>query len=198
MGVLLLERVLPGTSLKTYFPTNDQEAMLIICNIIKKLHQAPYPKNNNFPIFSDWLIKLDKDYNIPTHYLIKARKLKDKLLKSSKKFVLLHGDLHHDNILKSSESWHIIDPKGILGEPAYEVGAFIRNPIPKLLSLDDEIINVINNRINFSAKFLDLEISRIKEWCFVQIVLAWIWALEDNLDTNYFFHPTKVFDIINT
>lgn len=40
----------------------------------------------------------------------------------------LHGDLHHDNILSSDRGWLAIDPKGLIGDPHYEVANAFRNP----------------------------------------------------------------------
>ena len=248
-GGLLLERAVPGTSLKSYFPTNENESIEIACGVMQKLHQASIPKHHNFPHIKDpgyaggsaeasWLAALDKDWNIPNHYLQKARKLRDQLLETSKPDVLLHGDLHHDNILqngndesrRSSESedgWVVIDPKGVIGEPAYEVAAFIRNPptlltelrrtgpIPELLNHVDAK-NIILNRITHFAKIMALPSQRILDWCFVQTVLAWVWALEDlspeaflsnealaqleaqgdGCGTSYFQQLTKIFDKI--
>src|SRR5438067_1309862 len=52
--------------------------------------------------------------------------------------VLLHGDLHHENILAAArQPWLAIDPKGVVGEPAYEAGALLRNPLPWLLEQPD-------------------------------------------------------------
>lgn len=43
--------------------------------------------------------------------------------------MLLDGDLHHFNILRAHrQPWLAIDPKGLVGDPAYEVGAFLYNP----------------------------------------------------------------------
>ncbi len=102
-GMLLLERAMPGTSLKDYFPNQEQESIEIACGVMKKLHQASIPEGHNFPHIKDWLKALDKDWNIPKHYLQKARKLRDQLLQTSELDVLLHGDLHHDNILQNGE-----------------------------------------------------------------------------------------------
>ena len=110
--------------------------------------------------------------------------------------VLLHGDLHHDNILQNGNDWLVIDPKGVIGEPEYEVTAFIRNPIPELLTHADAP-NIILNRITHFAKILELSERRIIDWCFVQAVLAWIWALEDGCDASYFEQLTKVFNKIS-
>ena len=43
--------------------------------------------------------------------------------------MLIHGDLHHYNILLSKDSWLAIDPKGVIGPAAYEVGPLLMNPL---------------------------------------------------------------------
>ncbi|MFM8454769.1 MAG: aminoglycoside phosphotransferase family protein [Gammaproteobacteria bacterium] len=192
-GILLLERAVPGTSLKSYFPDREQESIEIACVVIKKLHQASIPVSHNFPHIKDWFTALDKDWNIPNHYLQKVRKLRDELLQTSETDVLLHGDLHHDNILQNGEGWLVIDPKGVIGEPAYEVAAFIRNPIPELLNHADAP-NIIHNRVTRFAELFELQPQRILDWCFVQAVLSWVWALEDGCDASYFEHLTKIFN----
>lgn len=190
-GLLLLERAMPGNSLKSYFPSNDNEAIRIAASVMRKLHLAPIAQENHFPHLKDWLSDLDQDWNIPANYLQKARQLRDDLLVTAATSVLLHGDLHHDNILQNGDDWVVIDPKGVIGEPAYEVAAFIRNPIPELLSLD--ALRIISNRITLFSTALTLPRQRILDWCFVQAVLAWTWSLEDGGDEAYFKQLTEVF-----
>ncbi len=192
-GLLLLECAVPGISLKSYFPENDDQAINITANVIKRLHKAPIPSTHAFPHIKDWLAVLDSDLEIPLQTLQKAREIRDKLLKTAEPDVLLHGDLHHDNILQNGDDWLVIDPKGVIGEPAYEVAAFIRNPIPELLNHADAP-NIIHNRVSRFANLLGIPAKRILDWCFVQAVLAWIWALEDGCDASYFEHLTKVFN----
>jgi streptomycin 6-kinase len=216
--MLLLERVVPGISLQRYFPNQEQESIEIACGVMKKLHQANIPKNHNFPHIKDWLMVLDKDWSIPDANLQKARKIRDQLLKTASANVLLHGDLHHDNILQSGDDeaglslgeggWMVIDPKGVIGELAYEVAAFIRNPpsllrsygvlspMPELLSADNAV-EMIQNRIAMFANLLELTPERILDWCFVGSVLSWSWNIQDNLDTSYFEKLTKIFDDIS-
>jgi len=93
-GMLLLERAVPGTSLKDYFPNREHESIEIACNVMKKLHQANIPSVHNFPHIKDWLTALDKDWSIPDEHLQKARMLRDQLLQTSEADVLLHGDLY--------------------------------------------------------------------------------------------------------
>jgi streptomycin 6-kinase len=111
-GLLLLECAVPGVSLKSHFPEKDDEAINITANVIKRLHKAPIPSAYAFPHIKDWLAALDKEWNIPHKYLQKARELRDQLLKTADPDVLLHGDLHHDNILQNGDDLMVIDPKG--------------------------------------------------------------------------------------
>jgi streptomycin 6-kinase len=60
--------------------------------------------------------------------LARAERLSADLLESAATEVLLHGDLHHFNILSARrEPWLCIDPKGMRGHPGYEVGPFLLN-----------------------------------------------------------------------
>jgi streptomycin 6-kinase len=192
-GLLLEMRAIPAVSLKSYFPDNDDEAIHITAKVIKRLHKAPIPHTQAFPHIKDWLTALDSNLKIPAKILQKARQLGDQLLKTAGADVLLHGDLHHDNILQNDDDWLVIDPKGVIGEPAYEVAAFIRNPMPDLLSFHNAA-EIIKNRTKRFAKLLDLPSERILGWCLVQAVLSWAWAIEDGCDTGYFEQLTSVFD----
>lgn len=191
--LLLLERAVLGVSLKSYFPERDDEAIDITANVIKRLHKAPIPSTHAFPHIKDWLEALDGDLKIPVQTLQKAREIRDQLLKTAMLDVLLHGELHHDNILQNGENWLVIDPKGVIGEPAYEIAAFIRNPMPELLSIQAPE-EMIQKRIKVFANLLELPSQRILDWCFVQAVLSWVWALEDGCDASYFEKIMRIFD----
>ena len=192
-GLLILECAVPGISLKSYFPENDDEAINITAKVIKRLHKAPMPSTYAFPHIKDWLTTLDGDLKIPVQTLQKAREIRDKLLITAIPDVFLHGDLHHDNILQNGNDWVVIDPKGVIGEPAYEVAAFIRNPMPELLNHAD-VPNIIHNRVTRFAELLELPSQRILDWCFVQAVLSWVWAIEDGCDDTYSKNLTEFFE----
>jgi streptomycin 6-kinase len=51
--------------------------------------------------------------------------------------VVLHGDLHHENILLDDQSgWIAVDPKGVIGPHCLEVGRFLHNQLPSSLSVE--------------------------------------------------------------
>jgi streptomycin 6-kinase len=90
--------------------------------------------------------------------------IKDMLLETSPPPILIHGDLHHFNILKSNaHGWVPIDPKGILGEPCYEAIAFIRNELPNPDSLEETRLLVLD-RLQFFHEALSYDIWRVAAW----------------------------------
>jgi streptomycin 6-kinase len=86
-----------------------------------------------------------------------------------------------------------IDSKGVTGEAAYEVAAFIRSPIPELLK-SRNMASIINNRIAYFAYKLKIKPERIEGWCFVEAVLAWVWILEDGGNEKYFKYLVEILE----
>jgi len=182
-GALLMEAILPGTSLKSYFPKKDLDAVSIVVKIMNQLHSRKLPTNKTgIPTIEQWLKHLDfHTHNLPEPLIKKAKELSAHLLKTTNATVLLHGDLHHDNILLHHKEWTSIDPKGVVGEPAYEVGAFIRNPMPELL-VQKNPSEIIQQRLDQFSTLLCVEKLRLCQWCFVQAVLSACFAYEDNVN----------------
>lgn len=75
---------------------------------------------------------------------------------------LVHGDLHHHNILRSTRGPVAIDPKPMLGEPEYDVPSFLWNPLPYSMRLD-----VTERRLAaFAAAGLDED--RMRKWALIR------------------------------
>ncbi|WP_042282559.1 aminoglycoside phosphotransferase family protein [Candidatus Protochlamydia sp. R18] len=168
---LLLQRAMFGNVLKNQSPKGHLDAIKIACDVAKKLHQAPLPKDNQFPHIKEWLAALDKKWNIPLFHLEKARTIKNILLKTQSTSVLLHGDLHQDNILSNGDDWLIIDPKGVIGSPINEMWAYVEDP---------------KNDLIFISKYFDFDHNEVFQWYYVHLVLAACWQVEDNLDPSLF------------
>lgn len=98
--------------------------------------------------------------------------------------VFLHGDLHHDNILKNDGQWLAIDPKGIIGDPAFEIAAFDFMYITELANTMN-VKNIFASRVALLAKKADLDAQRIKDWVFVRLILMVAWLIEDNGDPGW-------------
>jgi streptomycin 6-kinase len=191
-NAILMEQA--GSSLKSYFPQKDQDAVIICCDIIKKLHTSQIT-NDVFPNIKDWLSILNKDYNMPINYLSKARTLRDRLLSITNENILLHGDLHHENILYHNNNWVFIDPKGVIGNIYFEATTFIYNPITELTN-SNNCEEIMLNRIKLCTKLLNLDKQKLIEWCFLKLVLCWVWNIEDGVNTSDFKKLTNIVYIL--
>jgi len=181
-GAVLLERLDPGTELvELVRQGNDEWATKILAEVIKQM--AHHPPPTSCPTVVQWGRGFDRylnsgDAQIPLDLVNEARGSFRRLADSQRGTMLLHGDLQHYNVLfDSTRGWVAIDPKGVVGELEYEIGALVRNPIeqPDFLASRD----VIERRLGILTKMLELDYQRALEWSFAQAVLSAIWEVED-------------------
>jgi streptomycin 6-kinase len=185
-GVLLLERLEPGTPLTMLCETDDAAATSAAAVVMRKLWR-PVPNEHSFPTVADWgkgFRRMRECFGgttgpFPRRLVEEAESLFDELLDSSDAPVLLHADLHHGNVLAAARApWLAIDPKGLVGEPAYETGALLRNPLPQLFNWPQPV-RASERRIAQLSDELGLDRSRVRGWGLAQAVLAGWWSFED-------------------
>jgi streptomycin 6-kinase len=179
---VLLERLEPGEALVDLVKRGeDQEATKILAQVIGKLagHTAPA----ECPTVEEWgrgfyrYLETD-DRQIPRELVEQASALYRHLASSQSNIMLLHGDLQHYNVLfDNGRGWVAIDPKGVIGELEYELGALLRNPceLPEVFADP----STINHRLDTLTTLLHLDRTRALNWSFAQSVLSAIWGVED-------------------
>lgn len=130
---------------------------------------------------------------IPKVMVQKANEIYEALWSTQTEAILLHGDLHHDNIVYDIErGWLAIDPKGYIGEPCYEVGPMLRNPHNYTQLFTDRAI--LDHRIQILVERLGFEKERILGWAFSQAVLASLWCIEDGESPERFLSVAKILE----
>jgi len=184
LGAILLERLLPGVPLSAL--EDDRQATSIGAGVMRQLWR-PLPAEHPFPTVAKWadgLKKLRREFGggtgpFPAPLVAQAEALFSELLASQTETVLLHGDLHHDNILTAQrQPWLALDPKGVAGEPGYEVGAFLHNPGTRLLRMPQPS-RILARRLDQLAEELDLDRQRLASWGLAHTVLSAWWSYED-------------------
>jgi streptomycin 6-kinase len=184
-AAMLMERLKPGTSLRTV--ENDEAAISAAVDIMRKLWHPLPQQHYLFPTIGDWgkgFARLRNMYNggsgpFPPAMFDRAEHLYAELCASMADPVLLHGDLHQDNILSAErEPWLAVDPKGVIGEPVFETGALLRNFWPDILSVPNPKSLMVRRLDQLSAE-LGFDRERIYNWGFAQAVLSAIWGCED-------------------
>jgi streptomycin 6-kinase len=180
---MLLERLQPGEPLSTV--EDDEQATRFAGGVMGKLGR-PAPEKHAFPTVSDWargFERLRRRFDggtgpMPRGLVEEAEALFTDLLASEGEPLLLHGDLHHENVLSAGrDPWLAVDPKGVVGEAAYETAALLHNPAEALDAPDPG--KLLERRIEILTTELGLDPARVRAWGFAQAVLAAYWGLED-------------------
>ena len=181
-GAVLLEQLNPGNSLVgMVLNGRDDEATEILANVIQKMSPRQFVKA---PVMvEDWARGFERysaggDAQIPGSVVENAHRMYLELCRSQSNPRLLHGDLHHYNVLFDSDhGWVAIDPKGVIGEIEYEIGALLRNPWdnPELFAQPA----TVERRLKCLSSRLSLNFRRALGWGFAQAVLSAIWGIED-------------------
>ncbi len=188
-GAMVLARVRPGNLLLEV--PDDDAAMTIAAEVMQQLWQ-PLSAGHTFPSVTEWtngLSELRAHFGgstgpLPADLVALAEGLFAELLASAGPPVLLHGDLHHYNILRHDggetgrASWLAIDPKGMAGEPAYEVGALLRNPLD--VSHRPDLPRLLARRVDLLHEHLGFERQRIAGYGLAIAMLSAWWTVEDN------------------
>jgi streptomycin 6-kinase len=195
-GALLLERAEPGMTLRTLVRDRDEQATAVLIDMIRRLHR-PAPAGleleelaSRTGAFDAHLARYPGDVPFPRHLAERARELWIELCASATERVVLHGDLHHENVLAAArEPWLAIDPHGVLGDPGYEVGAALYNPFDG----DEPVLKLLPARVEQFADGLGMPVGRVVAWGFVQAVLSELWDAEAGGTT-----PGQAFEVALT
>ncbi|MBB4826155.1 streptomycin 6-kinase [Sporosarcina luteola] len=181
-GVMLLERVLPGTMLSE---REDEEAVIRIFLTTWKAIRRELPTDRKIPMITDWAVSLTQyaagqsNPAIPRDFIEKAEGYIKRSMDHPQHHALLHGDLHHENILYSEErGWLAIDPKGVGGDPCFDLVSFMINHV---MNKPDPRA-VLTYRVNRISEELELDKIRLLKAAVGLSTLYACWALEDQSD----------------
>ena len=195
-GAVLLERLRPGNSLaEIALSGRDEEATDILAGVIQQMSMQMSSSGRQTSTASatvvtvwDWAKAFERytatgNDQVPKQLVESAHRLYSSLCASQREPRLLHGDLHHYNVLFDSErGWLAIDPKGVVGEVEYEIGAILRNPIERPELFTSRV--TIERRTKRFTEKLGLDHERVLDWAFAQAVLSAIWSIEDGFPVD--------------
>jgi streptomycin 6-kinase len=156
-GAILMPRLRPGSVLSDAGLVDD-DAIRICAELTVGLRKAP--RCDGISLETWFRTFLNEGPEDPVRVC-------RRLIETTSRWTILHGDLHHGNILLSDESWVVIDPKGIWGDPAFEPCSFIRNPIDIIATWSDPV-STTRHRVERFAHLLNEPPERVWGWAFVQ------------------------------
>jgi streptomycin 6-kinase len=185
-GAVRLLRCDEGAQLMEY-AAGDELVTLVECGedenatrIIAQLHSV----SQNIPhdglvMLESWFEALfnkaasDRQAGIDSIY-VRSASLARRLLVDQREVRVLHGDIHHRNIRKTSRGWLTFDPKGLIGERTYDCANTLCNPVmPELVHNETRLLT----NAAILADTLALDLSRVLAFTYAYACLNASWWL---------------------
>ena len=177
-GAVLMER-LGGPALGDLVRRGDiGQADAALAEVARSLGPVPVDARFNPPqVWMDALLTCTQG-----GAFARARELAVTLLEEPQPARVLHGDLHHDNVMRGNRGWCAIDAKGIVGAPGYELANGFRNPVGAEGVWRDPAH--IRRRLALWSTALGEPPRRMMGWAAVHLALSILWdqCAEDHVD----------------
>ncbi len=187
IAAILLERIVPGYDLRKL--PNQQEQLEIGAEVVATL-PIPLQERHGLPYYRDWVTQAIANTHAryhPSaqmiHLMAAAAELFGQICPGDQPRYLLHGDLHHENMLRHSDgTWKVIDPQGVIGAPFMESARFIQNQV---IDQDDVFHwDMLDDTVAYFAARLDETKYNIASALFILHVLSTCWGYEMNYEED--------------
>ena len=168
-GAILMRRA--GRSLLD-LPLADADR--VIADVAVGLRALPAPPFPLVPLDVWFRDLVDRPHADPL--LERTAGIARELLARSTPAVVLHGDLHHGNVLDLDGRWVPIDPKGLVGHPAFDVANACCNPSVEAAA------DRLDARLALFSDRLGLDVGELADWVLAWCGLSICWASEAGQD----------------
>jgi streptomycin 6-kinase len=177
---LLMERATGGRSLAAMARAGeDDEASRILCAAAAGLHAPRGRPAPEFVPLARWFQALEPAAAAHGGLLARASAAARDLLAAPREVTVLHGDLHHGNVLDfGARGWLAIDPKGLIGERAFDFANLFRNPDRETAAAPGRLAR----QADVVADAAGVERGRLLRWVLAYAGLSAAWSLEDGDD----------------
>lgn len=172
-NALLMERAVGSGSLyQQCLGGDDKQPIHIMCNVLERLHvvrSLPPPRTVTLADWFDELLTAD-----PTEpEVARGKHIAENLLTTHTDEVVLHGDVHHQNVLDFGDGrWLAIDPKGLFGDRAFDYVNIFRNPTTPIAADPTRF----RRRVRQIAMRAGLDRTHLLEWIAAFCALSICWG----------------------
>ncbi|MCV9961264.1 3'-kinase [Pararhizobium sp. BT-229] len=167
----------------------DDEASRIICKAVGNLHRPqdkPYP---DLVPLDRWFQALEPAARSHGGILQTSATVAKALLAEPREVGVLHGDIHHSNILDfEARCWLAIDPKGLFGERGYDYANLFCNP--DLPATQDPAR--LRRQLPVVAEHSGLSPQQLLRWIVAYAGLSAAWFIEEDGDAAPAMHVAEI------
>ncbi|WIE74923.1 aminoglycoside phosphotransferase family protein [Curtobacterium sp. MCSS17_007] len=183
--VLLLEHCHPGTRLVDRDDLPAAERLRTASGLLTRLWASGAPSEAPFESVADVTAEWAALAEVRMHELAppfdpglvrRGVDLLRALPHDAARSVVVHGDANPGNVLAAArEPWLVIDPKPMVGDPAYDL-------CPLLAQVDDPFrtddpLRVVRHRVAVLADATGEAADRIAAWCTARLVESALWSV---------------------
>ncbi len=180
-GVLLMERLAGSRSLNAMArggEAGDEEAALILCGALARLHAPRGTAPGMLAPTEQWLADLWPVAESRGGILARSADMARLLLAAPQDVAVLHGDLHHDNVLDGgARGWLAIDPHALIGERGFDYANIFCNPEGTDIPIS---AGRLARRADVVAEASGLDRRRLLMWVMTYAGLSAAWYLQDD------------------
>jgi streptomycin 6-kinase len=179
-SAMVIERIVPGTQLRQVAMSDEDATRLAAATVATMWRPHPdpaglHPLRQWMRALFEWSPRPDR---IDQALIAQAQELGASLLANSSRVCLLHGDFQHHNLLqRASGDWAIIDPKGLVGDPGFDIAAWMYNP-PGMTDRAD-YGEIAQRRLAICSEVWGIDQNELAAWAFVGAVLNACWSAKD-------------------
>ena len=174
--VMLLERIFPGTVLR------DEKSLEKRMSVFSELFNGLFIEPKNPEIYISYIEFINKtvddclkenagkeNLKILIEHINRAKELYFELIKTYDKKMLLHIDLYWGNIVSGNNGeYKIIDPKGVTGDPIFEMGQNLMEEWFKCTGEGEP--EKINHVFNYFEKSLNIPNKILRQVFYIETV----------------------------
>lgn len=182
---LLLERATGDASLARLARSGgDDEAGRILASVAARLHAPRAGPPPGLVPLDAWFAPLAGVARRNGGVLHEAARAAHGLLDTPEDVVVLHGDLHHGNVLdvdvsvRGVDGWAAIDPKHLVGERTFDFANVLRNPDPEIATAPGRLAR----QATVLAEAAGVDRTRLLRWTLAFAGLSAAWATEAGTD----------------
>lgn len=200
-GALLLERVLLGDDLRPLALYDDDAATAIAGSVYARMHKAvagmgrpaELPELGTISAaFDGYWARADSHdagrERLPSALVARSEVMLAELAASSPADTVVHGDAHHQNLLRQgsgtpSDIWRVIDPHGWWGDPTFDAVALMLNlhgSLDLAARSTADLRRLAHGRAEILAETAAMDRQRLLAWTLVGGVIAELWCLADH------------------
>lgn len=194
-NAILLERATGGKNLTALSRSgSDDEATKIICQTIALLHGKNDKSLPEFPALPE-LTHLPELTPLPVWFtslkpaaarygglFFRSDEAADLLLSHQQDIGVLHGDIHHGNVLDfGTRGWLVIDPKGLYGDRVFDYANLFCNPDPAIAANK----TIFLRRLDIVSEVAGIDRQRLLKWILAWSGLSAAWMIEDGVDGGF-------------